>query len=100
MLKPAYLGNYSSLNLAVSPAAPDSVFFVGTSDNKALDSDSIYVIRSEFLSGSRNFSFSRYNKCVISGADYAVSALRWYRDARLAVSPTSTADIALWKAMA
>ncbi len=90
---PPYLYSYSSANIAVTPAAPDSVFFVTTSDNGALDTDSVYVVRAKYENSNRSFSFSGYNKCVISGGSYAVSALRWYRDARLAISPLTTAEM-------
>jgi hypothetical protein len=94
LVTPPYLYSYSSANIAVSPAAPDSVFFVTTSSNGPLDSDSIYVLRSIYVNSGRSFSFSGYNKCLIgSGGDYASSALRWYRDARLAISPTTTAEM-------
>jgi hypothetical protein len=95
LVTPSYLYSYSSANIAVSPAAPDSVFFVTTSDNGLiLDSDSIYVLRSIYVNSNRSFSFSGYNKCLIgSGGDYASSALRWFRDARLAISPTTTAEM-------
>jgi photosystem II stability/assembly factor-like uncharacterized protein len=90
---PSYIGNYQSVNLAVTPAAPDSVFFVATSDNGSLDSDTIYLVRALYSNSDRSFNFGLYNRCLISGGGYAVNALRWYRDGRLAISPTTTANM-------
>jgi photosystem II stability/assembly factor-like uncharacterized protein len=90
----AFSNNYRSCNIAVTPAAPDSVFFVMTTSETAsgIALDSIFIGRGRFNGTTNNISFGTSRKCFYPGG-YLTSALRWNRDARLAVSPFSTANM-------
>ncbi|MFZ4057838.1 MAG: 3-coathanger stack domain-containing protein [Ferruginibacter sp.] len=95
---PAPAGSFfRSCTMGVSAAAPDSVFFAVTTSETAsgVSLDSVFIVRAKYNSFTGGVSGFNVRKCFCPTAPegYISSALRWYRDARIAVSPTNTADI-------
>ena len=91
--------SYGSCTMAVTPAAPDSLFFLLSRreliSGVAFDTLEVVVARVDKL--NRNLLGRRLPNMYFTGmeapTDYVTSALRWYRDGRLAISRTTTREM-------